>query len=117
MGKMAITINGDEPKNWYPAFTIASSALALGDEVIMFVTPSGAPALKKGVMESMKAKGLPDMADLVEGFTDLDGRILLCELAFENKDMTKEELREGVEIVGATTFVVEAQGSELTFSF
>ncbi len=117
MGKMAITINGAEPKNLYPAFTLASSALATGDDVILFFTPSGAPALKKGFFETIKAKGLPDMADLVEGFTDLDGRLLMCELGFEAKDMKEEDLREGVEIVGATTFIVEAQGSELTFSF
>lgn len=57
------------------------------------------------------------MEDLVDGLTSLGGRLLLCELAFEAKDMKPEELREEVEIVGATTFVVEAQGAQLTFSF
>lgn len=117
MGKVAITVNGPEPSNLYPAFILGSSALASGDDVILFFTPGGAPALKKGILEGIKAKGMPDMADLVEGLSDLDGRLLLCELAFEAKDMKEEDLRDGVEIVGATTFIVEAQGAQLTFSF
>ena len=86
MGKVAITVNGAEPKNLYPPFILGSSALASGDDVILFFTPGGAPALKKGVLEEIKAKGMPDMAELVEGLTALGGRILLCELAFEAKD-------------------------------
>jgi len=117
MGKVAITVNGAEPKNLYPAFILGSSAVASGDDLILFFTPGGAPALKKGVLESIKMKGMPDMEDLVDGVTALGGRLLMCELAFEAKDMKEEDLREEVEIVGATTFIVEAQGAQLTFSF
>ena len=117
MGKVAITVNGAENKNLYPAFILGSSAVASGDDLILFFTPGAAPALKKGVLEGIKAKRMPDMEDLVEGVMDLGGRIMMCELAFEAKDMKEEELREGVEIVGATTFIVEAQGAQLTFSF
>ena len=117
MGKLAITVNGSENKNLYPAFILGSSAAATGDDVILFFTPGGAPALKKGVLEAIKAKGMPDMEDLVDGLVGMGGRILMCELAFEAKDIKKEELREEVEIVGATTFIVEAQNSGLTFSF
>jgi predicted peroxiredoxin len=117
MGLVAITVNGAEPKNLYPPFIIGASAIASGEDVILFFTPGAAPALKKGVLEKIKGKGLPDMADLVEGFTAMDGKIYMCELAFEAKDMKKEELREGVTIVGATTFVVDAVGASLSLSF
>ena len=117
MGKVAITVNGAEPKNLYPTFILGSSAVASGDDLILFFTPGGAPALKKGELEKMKAKGLPDMAELVEGVTALGGRILMCELAFEAKDLKPEDIREEVEVVGATTFIVEAEGAGLTFSF
>ena len=109
--------NGDQPTNLYPAFILGSSAIASGDDLIIFFTPSGAPALKKGVLENMKGKGLPDMADLVEGVTALGGRIMLCELAFDAKDMKQEDLRDGVEVVGATTFMAEINDAQVTFSF
>jgi len=117
MGKVAITVNGAEPKNLYPPFILGSAAIASGDDVLLFFTPGAAPALKKGVLEEIKAKGMPDMDTLVEGFMDMDGRILVCELALEAKDMKEEDFREGAEIVGAMAFIAEAQGAELTFSF
>ena len=117
MAKTAITVNGTEPKNLYPAFILGSAAIASGDDVILFFTPGGAPALKKGELEKITAKGMPDMANLVEGFKDMDGRILVCELALEAKDMKEEDFREGVEIVGASTFITESDGAGLTFSF
>lgn len=114
---MAITINGAEPKNYFPPLIIGSSAIASGDDVILFVTPGGSPGLVKGALEKMEGKGLPDMMELLEGFQLLGGRILMCELAFEAKGFTEEDLREGVEIVGATTFINEAKDATLTFSF
>jgi len=117
MGKVAMVCNGSEPKNLYPAFILGSSAIASGDDLVLFFTPGAAPALKKGELEKIKSKGMPDMADLVEGVVALGGRILLCELAFDAKDMKKEELREGIEIVGATSFMAEISDAQVTFSF
>ena len=96
---------------------MGSSAIASGDDLILFFTPGGAPALKKGEFEKIKGKGMPDLIDLAEGIEGLGGRILLCELAFEAKDMKKEELRDGIEVVGATTFMAEISDATITFSF
>ena len=117
MAKTSISVNGTEPKNLFPAFVLANAAIASGDDVIIYFTPDGAPALKKGVLENMKAKGMPDMSILVEGFLDMDGRIFLCELALKANDLKEEDFMEGVEIVGASTFVTESEGAQLTFSF
>lgn len=117
MAKMAITINSADPKNLYPAFIMGSSAAASGDDVILFFEPYAASALKKGVLESIKHEGMPPMEDLVECLTTMDGRMLLCELALKTGEIKEEELREDVELVGVTTFIVEAEGSQLTFSF
>ena len=117
MVKTAITVNGSEPSNLYQTFVLASSAVASGDEVILFFTPGGATALKKGVLEEIKGKGMPDMAALVEGVEELGAKIYLCELALEAKDIKKEELRDGVEIIGATNFVSMISDAQITFSF
>ena len=117
MSKVAIVCNGAEPKNLYPAFILGSSAIASGDELVLFFTPGAAPALRKGELEKIKGKGMPDMADLVEGVEDLGARLLLCELALEAKDMKKEDFRESVEIVGATSFMAEISDARVTFSF
>jgi len=117
MAKMAITCNGAEERNIYPTFVLASAAVASGDDVVVFFEPEGSPALVKGVLENMKAKGWSDLMVLLEGFQIMGGRILLCELAFGVKDIKREDLREGVQVVDASTFLSEVEDAQLTFSF
>ncbi|MDO9578595.1 MAG: DsrE/DsrF/DrsH-like family protein [Candidatus Cloacimonadales bacterium] len=119
MGKVSITINGADVKNIYPAVTIGVSAAASGDEVIYFVLPSGLPAFVKGRMEELneEAKNLPDLMEMMEGLNMLEARFLICELGFAVNGIKEEDLIEGCEVVGATTFIAVAQGSNLTFSF
>ena len=117
MVKTAIVLNGSENSNVFPTFILGSTACAAGNDVIIFCTPGGAPAMKKGVMEGMKGKGMPELMDLLEGFEALGGRILVCELCFEAKDMKEEDLREGCEVVGATTFITEIQDATITLCF
>jgi predicted peroxiredoxin len=118
MAKMAITCNGSAPPNIYPVFILASSAVASGDDVVLFFTPGGAPALVKGEMEKVQdLKGLPNLIELYNGVVELGAKIYACELALDAKDLKKEDFREGVEIIGATTFVNEIKDATITFSF
>ncbi len=119
MAKMAITVNGTEAKNVYPPFILGSSAAASGDEVIIFFCPGGAPAMKKGKLKELndEVTALPDLEEMYKGLLSLGGRLLVCELAFDVHDFTKNDLIEGTEVVGATTFINEAKDATLTFSF
>ncbi len=101
----------------YPTFVLGSSGLAVGNEVILFFTPGGAPILTGNELEKLKMKGLPDMKDLVEKVKTLGGKIWICELALEAKDIKPADLMNGVEIVGATEFMSEASSATVTFSF
>jgi len=117
MAMMAITCNGSEANNIFPTFVLGSAATACGDEVILFFEPAATPALVKGKLESMEVKGMPDLPELVEGFQVLGGRIMLCELGLGVHGIKEEELRDGIEIVGATTFLNEIKDATITFSF
>jgi len=117
VAKTAFTVNSSQPGNIFPAFILGSAAAACGDDVVLFFTPLGAPALVKGELEKMKGKGLPDLMELVEGFQILGGRIIACELCFGVHDMKEEDLREGVEVMGATSFLNEISDAQITFSF
>jgi peroxiredoxin family protein len=48
MAKVAIVCNSTEPRCVYPTFVLDSSGLAVGNEVILFFTPGGAPILANG---------------------------------------------------------------------
>lgn len=118
MGRtVAIVCNGCENSSLYPTFVLGSAAAASGDDVMIFFTPGAVPALKKGELEKITAKGMPDMKDLVEGINSLGGKLILCELALEAKGVTKEELRDDLEISGATSFMTMIKNPCVTFSF
>ena len=117
MAKTVITVNGSEPSNIFPAFILGSAAAACGDDVVLFFTHGGAPALVKGQLEKMKAKGMPDLMELYEGLCVLGGRLIVCELALGAKDIKAEDFVEGVEIMGATSFLGEISDAQITFSF
>ena len=119
MAKVAITVNGSEPKNVYPTFILGSAAAASGDDVIIFFTPGGSPSMKKGAIEKINEQTpvLPDLKVMFESLLALGGRLLVCELAFDVHDFTEKDLAEGVEVVGATTFIADAKDATLTFSF
>ena len=115
--RVAIVVNGKENPNLYPAFILGTSAQVYDAEVTLFFTPTAAPALVPGFLEGIQAKGLPDMAKLVSDFRELGGKIQLCVLALEAKGMKESDLREGVEIVDAPTFMETALDCTCTFSF
>jgi len=117
MAKVAFVCNGSENKNIIPPLVLGSSAAASGDTVYIFFTPGASDLLKPGVIEKIKAKGYPDAIELWNGIKDLGGKFYLCELALDVKDLKKEDLRDDIELVGATTFMVEIQDAQTTFSF
>lgn len=117
MAKVAITVNGSAPPNIFPPMVLGSSAVASGDELIIFCCPAGAPTMLKGELEKISGKGLPDIVELYNGILSLGGKIYVCELALENKGLKAEDFREGVEIIGATTFMASISDANITFSF
>jgi predicted peroxiredoxin len=99
---------------------MGASGVGIGEKVILFFCPGGAQALVKGELEKirdMKLKGLPDPVELYNTILDEGGLVILCELALENKGIKVEDLREGVEIMSAPSFLLEAQGAGITLTF
>jgi predicted peroxiredoxin len=117
MAKVAITVNGSAPSNIFPPMILGSAAIGSGDSVTIFCCPGGAPTMVKGELEKISGKGLPNIVELYNGIRELGGKILVCELALENKDIKREDFREGVEIVGATSFMASITDATITFSF
>jgi predicted peroxiredoxin len=118
--KMVVVCNHADAPHVMPTLIMGASGASLGDEVILFFCPGGAQALVKGELEKireMKLKGLPDPVQLYDDILAEGGRVILCELALENKGIEKEEVREGVEILNAPSFLLDAQGAGLSFVF
>ncbi|MBN2388636.1 MAG: DsrE family protein [Anaerolineales bacterium] len=117
--KMVVVCNGDEPKNIMPTLIFASSGLALDYEVHVFFCPAGTRWTLKDELEKIGTpKGLPDPIKLFNDILDLGARVVLCELALENKGITPEDLRDGrILIEKAPPFLMSAEGAGMTYVF
>ncbi len=117
-GPMVIICNSDT-SGVMPTFILGASGVGIGEDVILFFTPGGSKVLLKGELEKFQGKkGLPDPIELFNTILDEGGKIILCELALENKDIKKEDLRDDrIEILNAPSFLLDAQGAGMTFSF
>ncbi len=117
-GPMVIICNSDSA-GVMPTMIMGASGVGIGEDVIIFFCPMGASVLLPGELEKFQGKkGLPDPVDLFNTILDEGGRIILCELALEHKGIKKEDLRdERIEIMNAPSFLMQAEGAGITFTF
>lgn len=116
--KIVVVCNHDDEQSVMAALVMSAAVAATGDQVLMFFQPGAAKVLAKGELEKYQGlKGQPDPLDLFESIQVLDGRIILCELGLPIWDLEKSDLREGVEVMMASTFLFEAEGAAMTFSY
>ncbi len=118
--KMVVVCNHGDAPHVMPTLIMGASGVSLGDEVILFFCPGGANALVNGELEKirdMHLKGLPDPVQLYNDIINEGGKVILCELALENKGIDPANVRDGVEILNAPSFLLEAQGAELSLTF
>lgn len=117
-GPMVIICNSDT-SGVMPTFIMGASGIGIGEDVILFFCPGGSKVLLKGELEKFQGKkGLPDPVELFNTILDEGGKIILCKLALENKDIKVEDLRDDrIEIMNASSFLLDAQGAGITFAF
>jgi predicted peroxiredoxin len=116
--KIIVILNHDDEQSVMAALVMSAAIAATGDEVLLFIQPGGAKILKKGALEKYQnLKGQPDPLELFDAIQVLDGRVILCELGLPVWDMKEEDLVDGIEVMMASTFLFEAEGAKMTFSY
>jgi len=116
--KIVIICNHDDEHSVMSAMVMGAAVAATGDQPLMFFQPGAAKVLVKGGLEKYQGlKGQPDPLDLYESIRVLEGRFILCELGLPIWDIKKEDLREGVELMMASSFLFDAEGATMSFSY
>ena len=118
IGKMVVILNHDDANSVMAALVMGAAIAATGDEVLLFIQPGAAKIVAQGGLDKYQGlKGQPDPIELFDAIQVLDGRIILCELGLPVWGMEENDLVDGIEVMMASTFLFEAEGAKMTFSY
>lgn len=107
-----VTAGADEPERCNQAFTVASTAVATGAQVSLWLTGEAAWFAVPGRAEEFE---LPQAAPLVDLLAAVlaGGTVTLCTQCAARRDIGEGDVLEGVRIAGAPSFVEEALADDV----
>lgn len=98
-------------------FTLANAGLAEGMDMTVFLVSNGADLARKGAVDHIQMNPLdPSLKELVEGFRDNGGKILVCPPCAKVRGYEPENLMDGAEIAGAPALYGLIQDGAATLS-
>jgi predicted peroxiredoxin len=101
-----VTAGKDEPERCNQAFTVAATAVASGVPVSLWLTGEAAWFGLPGRADDFSLPHAAPLADLLASVLAL-GTVTICTQCAARRDITPQDVIEGVRIAGAATFVAE----------
>lgn len=97
----------DTPTRTYSPLFYAMAAAAMEMEAMVWFTMNGTNQLKKGEAEKVQLDptSTVTLKTMLEQAMDSEVKLSVCQQSMDLWDMTKEDLIEGVEILGATSII------------
>ncbi len=105
---LVIQTHGVEtPTRTYSPIFYAMAAAAMEMDVMVWFTMNGTNQLKKGAAEKVQLDPTSDVTlkTLLTQAMDAEVKLRVCQQSMELWDMTKDDLIDGVEILGATSII------------
>jgi predicted peroxiredoxin len=100
------TAGKDEPERCSQAFTVAATAVASGVDVSLWLTGESAWFALPGRASNFSLPHAAPLSDLLASVLAL-GTVTVCSQCAARRDITPENVIDGVRIAGAATFVSE----------
>ncbi|WP_393916442.1 DsrE family protein [Halostreptopolyspora alba] len=107
-----VTVGEDQPERCNQAFTMAATAVASGVDVSLWLAGEASWFALPG--RAAKFEPLPHAAplsDLLDGVL-AGGRVTLCGQCAARRELTEDDLIDGVRIAGAPSFVEEVTADD-----
>jgi len=102
-----VTAGKDDPERCNQAFTVAATAVASGISTSLWLTGESSWFAVPGRAEEFALPHAPPLADLLTAVLAA-GTVTLCTQCAARRDITPDDVRAGIRIAGAPTFVAEA---------
>ena len=97
----------DTPRRTYSPLFYAMAAAAMEMDAMVWFTMDGTNQLRKGAAEKVKLDPASDVTlkTMLEQAQDAGVKLRVCQQSLALWNMTREDLIEGVEILGATSII------------
>ena len=106
-----VTAGADAPERCSQAFTVAAVAVASGVEVSLWLTGESAWFGVPGKAAEFELPHAAPLPDLLEGIL-AGGTVTVCTQCAARREITEDQLIEGIRIAGAQVFVNEILADE-----
>jgi predicted peroxiredoxin len=107
-----VTAGKDEPERCNQAFTVASTAVASGVSVSLWLTGEAAWFALPGRADDFSLPHAAPLGDLLASVLAL-GTVTVCGQCAARRDITPQDVIAGVRIAGAATFVAEVVADDV----
>ena len=109
----------DTPRRTYSPLFYAMAAAAMEMDVLVWFTMDGTNQLKQGAAEKVQLDPTSDVTlkTMLEQAMEAEVKLRVCQQSMALFDMTKTDLIEGVEILGATSIIDLSLGADHVMYF
>jgi predicted peroxiredoxin len=98
-------------------FVVAGAAAGSGQDTTVFLSADGAWLGKKGEADKINEEGFAPLADLITGYVEAGGKIIVCSPCAKKRGIGAEDLIEGAIIAGGAAVVALMAGGAQTISY
>lgn len=99
------------------AFVVAGAAAASGQDTSVFLSADGAWLGKSGEADKIHEDGFAPLAELMAGFVEVGGRIIVCSPCAKRRGIAEADLVAGAVIAGGAAVVALMVAGAQTISY
>jgi len=112
-----VTNGPENPEMATIPFVMATTAQASDVEVTMGFQGNGVMLMIKSMADDVSAQGFPKLSELINIYTEADGKMYVCGTCVGARQFKNEDLIEGANIAGAATFISESLNATQSLTY
>lgn len=114
---VSLASSHDNPDRATVAFVIAGAAAASGQDTTVFLSADGAWLGKSGEAGKINEDGFAPLAELLDGYVEAGGRIIVCSPCAKRRGITESDLVAGAVIAGGAAVIALMAAGAQTISY
>ncbi|MGQ9588150.1 MAG: DsrE family protein [Thermoplasmata archaeon] len=98
-------------------FACAGASVSMGIKTKVFLTGNGVKLAQKGFADKLPSiKGMASIKELMAGFQDCGGKLLVCIPCLESRGINRKSFLEGTQFISLMDFAAETLDADRVFT-